>query len=402
MVKKRNIALIFVLVIQQSFFSQINDSLRTKNIELRELREKISALESELKSKSQKEKESLQVLEKISYQNLLLNKLINKLIHEENSKQKDIELTQLSIDSVNQRINNLQKNYSKYIVWLYKNMGLPFLSYFFNSSSFNQTLIRYKYLNYISAKSKETVDNLKSSKKLLGNLMEKLNKELLEKEAYIAQKQKEQSLLHEKETQRKKIIEMLRNDQSAISSEIADKRKAEIEIKSIIARLIEKERKQKSNFLEKKITNPSYSSYYDYDKLTSFADLKGKLNWPVKSGKIVRKFGENKNERLNTITLNYGIDVNVKGNEEVYAVANGIVSAIDWIPGYGSVLIITHKGEFRTVYGHLIDIKVSEGDEVEAGTLLGEVSDSLEGNILHFEIWNERNFQNPETWLTKK
>ena len=82
--------------------------------------------------------------------------------------------------------------------------------------------------------------------------------------------------------------------------------------------------------------------------------------------------------------------------------AEGIVSAIDWVPGYGSVLIVTHRDEYRTVYGHVTDLKVREGDKVTPGKILGSVNESLEGKILHFEIWNERNYQNPEQWLARK
>ena len=84
------------------------------------------------------------------------------------------------------------------------------------------------------------------------------------------------------------------------------------------------------------------------------------------------------------------------------AVAEGIVSVIDWIPGYGSVIIITHKNEYRTVYSHLSDLYVSEGDKVKMGSVIAKVGESLEGNILHFEIWNSRSNQNPEVWLVKK
>ena len=92
----------------------------------------------------------------------------------------------------------------------------------------------------------------------------------------------------------------------------------------------------------------------------------------------------------------------VSGDKNVKAVAEGVVSAIDWVPGYGSVVIVTHKGDYRTVYSHLDDILVSEGDKVKTGSLIGKVGESLEGNILHFEIWNSRDHQDPLTWLAKK
>ena len=70
------------------------------------------------------------------------------------------------------------------------------------------------------------------------------------------------------------------------------------------------------------------------------------MSWPVSRGKVVREFGENKNQELKTVTLNYGIDIKSKSKEKVHAVAQGLVSVIDWIPGFGSIIIITHKGGF--------------------------------------------------------
>ena len=126
------------------------------------------------------------------------------------------------------------------------------------------------------------------------------------------------------------------------------------------------------------------------------------MNWPVRDGKVIRKFGKNKNSRLNTVTMNYGVDIRTNYQSDIFAVAEGVVSAIEWIPGFGSVVIITHKDNYRTVYGHIKDISVSEGDKINGGDVIGKVNESLEGNIIHFEIWNNRDNQNPEYWLAKK
>ena len=86
----------------------------------------------------------------------------------------------------------------------------------------------------------------------------------------------------------------------------------------------------------------------------------------------------------------------------VKSAAEGVVSAIDWIPGYGTVIIITHKEGFRTVYSHLSEVFVKEGDKVKLGSVIAQIGESIEGNIVHFEIWNSRINQNPEIWLAKK
>ena len=66
------------------------------------------------------------------------------------------------------------------------------------------------------------------------------------------------------------------------------------------------------------------------------------------------------------------------------------------------MIIITHKGGYRTVYSHLSDIYVKEGDIVKLGFVIGKVGESIEGNVLHFEIWNSREKQNPEVWLARR
>ena len=135
---------------------------------------------------------------------------------------------------------------------------------------------------------------------------------------------------------------------------------------------------------------------------SSFEQLKGKLIWPVNSGKVIKKFGENRNLILNTITVNYGVDIKITSDKNVKAVSSGIISVIEWIPGYGSIIIISHSDDYRTVYSHLEEIYVQEGDEVTIGQTIASVGGSIEGNVLHFEIWNSRVNQNPEIWLAKK
>ena len=57
---------------------------------------------------------------------------------------------------------------------------------------------------------------------------------------------------------------------------------------------------------------------------------------------------------------------------------------------------------YRTVYGHVSEIFVSEGDKVKSGSVLALVDEGIDGYVLHFEIWNGRDKQNPEKWLGEK
>jgi septal ring factor EnvC (AmiA/AmiB activator) len=265
-------------------------------------------------------------------------------------------------------------------------------------------MIRYKHLEYIHRENEETIEILKKTKTEFDQLVSKLAVELEEKVRIINQKSEEKKELLASRNSRRKILNELKKDKDNVVVEIDEKRKMEIAIKQLIADLIEKERERERRLRTEKLKGniDSYESYFNYSSFENFAELKGMMNWPVKDAKIERGFGENRNSKTNTVTLNYGIDFITNGSSEVYAVAEGIVSAIEWIPGYGSVVIITHRDNFRTVYGHLTDINVLESNRVVAGDLIGKVNESLEGNILHFEIWQERNYQNPHEWLVKR
>lgn len=402
MVNWKTYIVVLFLIFAAQLLPQSNDSISQRNAELNRVKNEINELENELKNKTSKERETLAALENLNRQKLLINKLINSYRNEEQSKSIEIARTETQISKVEEKISQLKKSYSNYVVWLYKNRGFSSLRFILDADSYSQAIMRYKYFELITDKNKKTLSQLTSNKNELFLLKEKLVGEKSEKEKLVNQKMSEQDILTSKESERKEIINALKSDKKLIAEEIESKRKAEIVIKNIIAKLVDEERLRKSRLKEKRTTDNKLAASYNYENLTDFAQLKGKLGWPVSSGKVIRKFGENKNERLKTVTLNYGIDLEVKQGIDVKAVAEGIVSAIDWIPGYGSVLIVTHRDEYRTVYGHVSDIKVSEGQKVAPGMIIANVNESLEGNILHFEIWSERNYQNPELWLAKK
>ncbi len=394
--------ILFLFAFINIHYSQEKDSILLKNKELQQIKKEIELLEKELSSKAKKERETLEFLEKSRRKSLLLQKLINNLIAEEKQKEIEIQKTESKINEIENKIALLKKNYARYIVWIYKHRNTSYLKYFLSTNSFSQILKRYRYLKFISEQNKKDLQLLKESKLNLAKYRDILKKGKEEKEFLTEKKLEEQKKLILVQAESKELISILRRDKKLIAAEIDSKRKAEIEIKNLILNLVEKERLEKAKLLEEMRKNSIIKPRFDFSKIENFEKYKGKLLWPVKNGKIIRKFGENKNEKLNTITLNYGVDIMTKSQQEVYAVAEGIVSTIEWIPGYGSVIIVTHSNHYRTVYGHITDIMVQEGNLIKQNTVLGKVSESLEGNIIHFEIWNERNYQNPELWLAKR
>ncbi len=397
-----SILIIFTAIIA---FGQTNKQIKQKGVELEKIKTEINSLERVLKKSEEDEKRTIKVLEKINHQVHLVNKIIINLEREEKGIESKIGKLHKQIKSLETETNELKLDYAEYIKWLYINGEGVKWNFLFKSDTFNQAVIRYKYFNYVTEKNEVRLSDLVVKKNEFEKLSLQLENKNIQKKKLEAEKVEEKNRLSKRESEKNDLIVQLHKNQNNIEKEIDEKRKFEIEIKSRIANLIEVERKRERKLREAKFKNESVEPIVpkvNYAKFENFSELEGKMNWPVSSGKIVREFGENKNEKLKTVTLNYGIDIKSKSNEKVFAVAEGAVSVIDWIVGFGSIIIITHKGNFRTVYGHIDNIQVNEGDIVQAGTQLGTVNRSLEGNIVHFEIWDERNYQNPQKWLVKK
>ncbi len=136
-----------------------------------------------------------------------------------------------------------------------------------------------------------------------------------------------------------------------------------------------------------------------------FGSYRGKLPFPV-SGRytIVKRFGRQKHPTLPHIeTTNSGIDMQTAPGATVLAVFDGEVSAVFRPDGYNNVIVIRH-GQYMTVYANLGSITVSTGQKVKAGQNLGTVyTDANDGNrsVLHFEIRNRREKEDPELWLKR-
>jgi septal ring factor EnvC (AmiA/AmiB activator) len=133
---------------------------------------------------------------------------------------------------------------------------------------------------------------------------------------------------------------------------------------------------------------------------TGFAALRGRLAWPA-SGRVVGEYGAQVHPRFGTKTFRNGIEIDVAEGAAIAAVAGGHILYTGWFRGYGNLIIVDHGGEYYTLYAHVADIRVTEGDEVRQGQIIGTVGDtgSLSGPRLYFEVRHSGKPQDPSQWL---
>jgi septal ring factor EnvC (AmiA/AmiB activator) len=150
-------------------------------------------------------------------------------------------------------------------------------------------------------------------------------------------------------------------------------------------------------------SRPARPSPGDAPTGTGFAALRGRLSWPA-DGRVVAEYGPQVNPRFGTKTFRNGIDIEATEGSNIAAVFPGHVVYTGWFRGYGNLIIVDHGSEYYTVYAHAADIRVTEGDEVKQGQLIGTVGDtgSLQGPRLYFEVRHEGKPQDPAQWLRPK
>ena len=136
---------------------------------------------------------------------------------------------------------------------------------------------------------------------------------------------------------------------------------------------------------------------------SGFASMRGKLPRPVAGQfRIISRFGQHSLPDLpNVMYDNPGIDAEVAAGATAQAVYGGKVSGVYVIPGFQTVVIVNH-GNYYTVYGNLSGAAVKVGDVVKAGQGVGRVAASEDNpsvGQIHFEVWKNRDKQDPAGWI---
>jgi murein DD-endopeptidase MepM/ murein hydrolase activator NlpD len=95
--------------------------------------------------------------------------------------------------------------------------------------------------------------------------------------------------------------------------------------------------------------------------------------------------------------MHSGIDLRMPLNSPIVAAKDGEVTMSHYYGDYGNCIEIEHHNGFKTLYAHLNSIKVSKGDRVKEGEIIGYAgrTGNSTGVHLHFEILKEGKYSNP-------
>ena len=399
--------ILFLLFALPATAQKTEREIKQKENELQKLRSDIQAYEKKLRESDKKEKVTLEHLDNLERQSILIRQLIQKLREEELGMTAEIDTAKTTIAGLEGQLQFLKSHYANYVCSVYKHGRVYDLELLFSSQSINQLSIRIQYLKRFSEQRAKDLKEIDENKVILEQKNEQLQGKLQSERQLLIEKTREEENLKRTFSQRQTVLKKIRKNKKTYQKELNRKMGAFQQIEKLIADLIEKEQIRKERELAearereqvKSIPSPTLKPV---ELKTSFAQQRGKLRWPVTHGSVQSRFGNQIHPVLKTVTQNTGIDIATPVGSDVLAVADGEVAVLSFIPGFGNVLILNHYNGYRTVYAHLSDVSVTESQRITEGTVIAKSGDTVAGAILHFEIWKEREKQNPEWWLAKR
>jgi len=129
----------------------------------------------------------------------------------------------------------------------------------------------------------------------------------------------------------------------------------------------------------------------------AFEKVRGRLAWPV-DGKITARFGQPRGGGLQW----NGVMIDAARGAAVKALYDGRIAYADWLPGMGLLIIVDHGG-YMSLYAHNEQLYKKVGDRVQAGDAIATVGDSGGRNQpgLYLEIRRGTRPIDPIPWFRR-
>ena len=189
----------------------------------------------------------------------------------------------------------------------------------------------------------------------------------------------------------KTLVEQNKSEKNKVLKETNNK---ETTYKKLLAERLEKKEQLETEILD---FESKLKEEVDVSKLPRVGV--GILNWPVSTIRITQYFGKTtfatKNPQVYNGMGHNGVDFGIPIGTQVKSAGNGVVygsgntDTACYGVSYGKWVLVKHDNGLATLYAHLSMIKVSTGDSVQSGDIIGYSGNTgySTGPHLHFTVY---------------
>lgn len=343
------------------------------------------------------------------------------------------EQNQQEINQLEKRLAYMKADYAQVVYNAYRNRRLlDKMTFILASENFSQMFRRIRYFAIFSRNVREQSEQIEKTKSELTQKNDEIVDLKNEKLTVLSSKEQEIKNLENDRRKKTQNAEKLKKESQRLNADLKKKQQQRREIDAAIQKAIKDEIARANAERNKKNTAAntgkkssgsaatssasSASSSSSANKTatiamtpeektlnTSFISNKGKLPWPVAKGAKVSDFGNYAHPDVPSVRIeNHGIDIMVDAGTSARAVFDGVVTSV--MPLMGTTVVMVRHGEYLTVYQNLSSTSVKKGDKVSTKQAIGTVAKSTTSNTyeLHFEIWKNDRYVNPNEWLARK
>lgn len=401
--------------------------------DMQRIEKEIANTQSLIKKNEKNQKASLQQIAVLRQQISNREKLITTLNQEIIRMEEEQEQNQQEILNLQKKLDYMKADYAQVVYMAYRNRKLmDKVTFILAADDFSQMFRRLRFYTIFSENVRTQADKIAQTQA-----------ELKEKnEQIIAMKQEKLNLLSGKESEIKKLesdrraktksSEQLKKQSTQLKAQLEEKQRQRKNIDAAIKKAIEAEiaaanAKRAAAAKEKAAstsgsttskpaasgststtTNPRATATItltpeERTLNNSFVSNKGSLPWPVAKGAKVGDFGNYAHPDVPSVMIeNRGIDIMTDAGAPVRAIYQGEVTAV--MDVMGTKVVIIRHGEYISVYQNLATVSVKKGTKVSTKQTIGTVGKSATSNTyeLHFEIWKNDSYLNPNSWLARR
>lgn len=411
--------------------------------EKRENQEKMKGIQQILNETSSQRKVSLGQLRALNQQVSTQKKQIDLLSDDLRLLNKELRTLEEARRKLDEDLAKLKKEYGQMIYEASKRTTyLNQLIFLFSAPTFNQLVLRYKYLKQYTDARQEQVKQMEEVQRQLVAKRQRITSKKQQQQTVLANRVEEAQKLETLKVKQDEVVKELSQKEAQLRAELAANRRAANQLEANLRRIIEREMRERAERerrerlareaaererrarekaeREKAIAagetppaekpveeapapvNAGGMTDEEVSLASSFKASQARLPWPVR-GFVSDHFGRKEHPVLRGVIVdNLGIDIQTSNGEAVRAVYDGVVLDVTDMPGMNSVVAIQH-GDYMTVYAKLQSVSVRPGQKVKARENIGTVAADSEGtSSLQFQVWKNTTRLNPEQWLMRR
>lgn len=350
---------------------------------------------------------------------------VNELNASIAQKQLDIQFTQGQLAEAAQTESDQYASMKLRIRFMYEKGDTSFIDMILNAESWADLLNKAEYIAKITEYDRQKLDEFAATKQFITNTNLQLEAEqaqLVTMQASASAKQQSvATLLAQKNQELAAYNQKIRSAQSTANQQQGEINAlyADIEEQESTIAAMEKEIKRQEEEARKKAEaeakakeeaarKAAVAAGKDPDSVEKVKSdyttrtMSGGFTWPVPSGgRISSTFGSREAPTEGASTYHKGIDIAASSGSKVVAAAGGEVVIATYSASAGNYVMINHGSGVYTVYMHMANLGVSEGQEVKQGESIGSVGSTgySTGPHLHFGIRENGSYVDPQNFM---